>query len=109
MVLNVKENTVDSALALVEIEIERRLQFGGGVFKVLHGHGSHGVGGVIRVELRKRLKELQKKLNFKYIPGEEFTPLKLQELQLKEEHLSELLVDEDYCHINPGITFVIVK
>lgn len=109
MVLNVKSNTVDSALALVEIEIERRLQFGGGVFKVLHGHGSHGVGGVIRVELRKRLKELQRKLNFKFIPGEEFTPLKLQELKLGEENLNELLIDEDYCHINPGVTFVIIE
>lgn len=108
MVLNVKSYTVDSALAEVEIEIERRVQFGGGVFKVLHGHGSHGVGGVIRVELRKHLKELQKRLKFKFIPGEEFTPLKLVELKINDECLNQLIVDEDYCHINPGVTFIII-
>ncbi len=109
MVLNVKNNAVDGALAEVEIEIERRAQFGGGVFKVLHGHGSHGVGGVIRIELRKHLKELQRRLKFKFIPGEEFTTSKLMELKLTEEQLNALIVDEDYCHINPGVTFIIVE
>ena len=100
MVLNVKSYSVDSALAEVEIEIERRVKFGGGVFKVLHGHGSHGVGGLIRIELRKRLKELQKRLNFKFIPGEEFTVLKLKDLSLKEENLNELMVDEGFVAEN---------
>ncbi len=108
MLLNVKEDNLESALAIVEIEIEKRLQFGGGVFKVLHGHGSHGVGGVIRVELRKRLKQLQRKYKFNYIAGEAFTPSKLSSLRLSESHLDELMADVDYCHLNPGVTFIII-
>ena len=60
--INIKEGfpPSDVAVANMEIEIEA-LTFGGAkVVKVVHGYGSHGVGGEIKRLAHIRLLELKK-------------------------------------------------
>ena len=60
--LNLKENSpsVDEAMAILEINIDICKKSGVKVLKVIHGYGSHGVGGAICLELRNRLRHLKK-------------------------------------------------
>lgn len=59
---NLKDNnpTVELAIANLEIEIERGQKCGVIGIKFIHGYGSHGVGGNIRIAVKKYL-ELAKK------------------------------------------------
>ena len=49
------EYSVESAIAMVELEIEQAKREGIVALKVLHGYGSHGRGGAIMLQLRKVL------------------------------------------------------
>jgi len=47
--------TVAEALQLLERELVRSRQAGGKVVKLIHGYGSTGAGGEIRIAVQKRL------------------------------------------------------
>jgi hypothetical protein len=48
--------TVAEALQQLERELSHARQTGGGVLKLIHGYGSSGAGGEIRIAAQKRLK-----------------------------------------------------
>jgi len=50
--------TVAEALQLLERELVRSRQAGGKVVKLIHGYGSTGAGGEIRIAVQKRLTEM---------------------------------------------------
>ena len=78
------------------------------VLKLIHGYGSHGKGGSICMNVRKKLFALKKQHIIKdFLLGNEWdlsNPKCIElMLNLKLNHL-----DEDLNHQNGGITFVIL-
>lgn len=110
--LNVKAGPTacDIALSIVENEIEvLSISKETKVLKVIHGYGSHGVGGVIKREiplLLKRLKQQGKILDF--IQNEKFTKNN-QEYKKYFNLYPELILDSDLQNFNPGITIIFLK
>lgn len=78
------------------------------VIKILHGYGSTGKGGKIKIAVRKSLKNRLKKGEIKsYIPGEAFSSL----MGFDEEIIKyrDLIRDDfDYMKMNEGITYVVI-
>ncbi|MEG1948463.1 MAG: hypothetical protein RR140_02690 [Clostridia bacterium] len=96
-------------MAIFEIELERGKKCGETVFKILHGYGSHGKGGIICLTIRKRLFEMQKKhLVNQIVFGNNWTleNSDAQKILLKD---SSNILDEDLGHFNPGITIFTIN
>jgi len=107
--LNLKDTmpTVELALAMIEIEIDTCKKEGVQVLKVIHGYGSHGVGGEIKKALKKWL-ILKKRSHFinDYVLGEAWSTSKTAE---KIKNICpEVLGDSDLFSINSGITIFLL-
>ena len=109
--INIKEGypPADVAVANMEIEIEAHTFAKTGVLKVIHGYGSHGVGGEIKRQVLVRLAQLKKNKKISdYIPAERFG-----ELQKNSEFIlsnfPELILDDDLKNYNSGITLVFLN
>jgi hypothetical protein len=98
--------TVEYALAVLEIEIEGAKREGVTALKVLHGYGSHGVGGAIMLAVRRQL-FLWKKEGFivNYFGGDKW--------DLFDKDSQKILMDDksitgdcDLGRGNPGITII---
>lgn len=110
--INIKEDMppTDVAVAIAMQEIKANRQFGDRVIKFLHGYGSTGVGGSIRIELRKQLDILKRqKQIIDYIKGEQLTSFFVKEMKYDRQIIDELLADNDYNNCNKGVTIVIIK
>ena len=79
------------------------------VIKIIHGYGSHGVGGSIKTKVRDLLKsKVQKKEIKAYIPGEAtHLMMGFDEAIRQYKHLIEY--DEDFKKGNDGITYIIYR
>lgn len=79
------------------------------VIKIIHGYGSHGVGGSIKVKVRELLKQKMQRKEIKaFIPGEATHQMMgFDELILTYKHLIES--DEDFKKGNDGITYIIYR
>ncbi len=109
--INIKEDfpPSDVAVALLEIAIDGYKNTDTKVLKVIHGYGSHGVGGEIKRLAQERLMTLKrtgKILDF--IPGERFGESQ-KSSEFIFENFPELLLDEDLRNYNSGITLVFLK
>jgi hypothetical protein len=97
--------TVDNALRSLEtyISISKRTEK---AIKIIHGYGSSGIGGAIRIAARDVLDTKWNQGQIKaYIPGEAIaTPMGYDELIRKYKNLLER--DSDYRKGNDGITYV---
>lgn len=110
--INIKEDfpPVDVAVANVEREIEVNKQFGDNIIKIIHGYGSHGVGGLIKIEVRKRLEELKRqRVIVDYIAGERFTETIIKSLKVGDKIKDILLTDYAVNSFNSGMTVIIIK
>ncbi len=78
------------------------------VIKIIHGYGSTGVGGDIRIAIRKSPRNRVKKADIKaFIPGEAFCMLMgFDEVIKTYQHL--ISSDSDYKKCNEGITYIIL-
>ncbi|MBO5022471.1 MAG: hypothetical protein J6C53_03235 [Clostridia bacterium] len=98
--------SVEYALAILEIEIESAKKEGLVALKVLHGYGSHGVGGAIMLAVRKAL-ALWKRSGFiaDYFGGEkwDFFDKDTKKILMEDKTITG---DSDIGHSNPGITIV---
>lgn len=99
--------TVDAAIRRLTYELEHSRVTGAAALKLIHGYGSSGAGGRIRVEVRKYL-ERQKKLGkfHAFIIGESFSifdPATLESFR----RCDELRRDPDLERHNNGVTFII--
>ena len=115
--LNIEQEKppLDVALYYIMHEIELAKYNGGGVIKVLHGYGSSGVGGVIKIETLKMLKKLKRKspndsmskgLKIRdYIMGEEFSVTSPKYVRWVQDY-PELMSDEDLNNGNGGVVFI---
>lgn len=99
--------TVEQAVKRLEYEIvaARRQQIK--VMKIIHGYGSSGKGGKIRVAARRQLEGLQKRgVILYFIPGETLSIF--DEATLKTVSLyPELRRDSDLEKHNNGVTIVV--
>ena len=107
-ILNLKQDapTIEQAMALFQINLEAYILEGVKVIKVIHGYGSHGVGGGICTELRKMLSVMKKdgKIH-NYLPGLEWDISNPKCMKLLTR-LKDCFNDEDLGKMNPGITIV---
>ena len=76
--------------------------------KLIHGYGSTGRGGKIRIGVREELMKMKQRKQIRdFIPGEEFGPAdpSSRELVDRDRRISR---DPDYGRINHGITIVVL-
>ena len=110
-VINIKEDNpnVDYAIYLFEKELEYSHAVGNKSIIVIHGYGSHGVGGLIKQALKERLAVLKKHKKIEdYVSGEEwgeFNPIK----QKMCAQCPELILNSNLQGLNSGVTVVLIK
>lgn len=103
-----ERQTVREAIAQFLTELEAYQKGGFKVMKVIHGYGSHGVGGAIRTELMKILRDLKnRKKIVDYIPGNEWPSAK-QAKKMAINYCPDLLADSEMSFVNSGVTIVIM-
>jgi len=100
--------TVDDAIRRVTYNIKNAGAFGVSAIKFIHGYGSSGKGGAIRIELRKYLDRLVVRREISsYITGEKFS---IFDEDSRKAFLvcDELRRDSDIERHNNGVTIVIL-
>jgi hypothetical protein len=104
---NLKSDMPSVALAMDRIKVILKYEKSKAI-KIVHGYGSTGVGGDIKIAIRKYLNELLMQNQIKaYIPGEAFGHLLGFDYIIKTyENL--LKTDSDYKRPNEGITYIII-
>ena len=107
--LNLKEvGSIEDSVRIMEMEIEKSKLEDVTVIKLIHGYGSHGRGGGILKEIRKRLSLLKKQGKIKdYSNGDKWNLFEKQSVEiLKKDKL--ISGDVDLNKNNPGITIIIL-
>ena len=97
---------VEEARRLLMQEIKASKSAGYRFLKLIHGFGSSGVGGDLRIALRKSLTKRRSEGMIRgFIPGEKWSPFS-QEARDVVDRFPALGRDTDYARENPGITIV---
>ena len=107
--INIKENmpNVEDAKRLLLSEMTRARFEKIHIIKVVHGYGSTGKGGAIKLAIPAFLKEqIKKNLISDFICGEEFSAMNEKTRMLLSRY-PELKKDRDYGMRNIGITIVV--
>jgi len=100
--------TVEQAMKRLTFHIRTKKNTGVRTLKLIHGYGSSGEGGAIRVECRKYLTSLQRKGEIKYfVMGEQFSIFDPQTQKLLIA-CPGLRRDHDLERHNNGITIVLL-
>jgi len=99
---------VREALARLDRELKVAREEGYGLVKLIHGYGSTGSGGEIRIAAQKRLLELQGQGHIRgFIFGENWAKSDEHAWKLLGEH-PKLKQDHDLGRGNRGITVVVL-
>lgn len=110
--INIKEDfpPVDVAVANMENEIDVNKKFGDSIIKIVHGYGSHGIGGAIKIGIREKLEIMKRRaLILDYIKGESFTSKMVNDMKISTKLKQELLCDSSIDSFNSGMTVIIIK
>lgn len=101
--------TVQQALSRLELELYLAQRQDIAVLKIIHGFGSTGNGGKIRIAVRKQLADLQnhRQILF-FIPGEKLTVFEEDTRRLLQS-CPAFRKDSDIDKYNNGITVVVLK
>lgn len=100
--------TVDHALDRLERELALARNEKAVVLKVIHGYGSKGLGGDIRIAVQKRLRELGEAGAIHWcIFGEDWSKTNADVWRLLQQHPA-LKNDSDLGRGNRGITIVLL-
>ena len=108
--VNLKEDMplVREALSRLDQALSAARSEGHSVIKVIHGYGSSGAGGEIRIAVQKRLREMTESGQTQgWIPGEEWIISDEQTWKIIKAH-PELKGDRDLGGKNPGVTIVLL-
>ena len=108
--VNIKSDmpSADDAIRRITYQLCSGRELGAGAVKLIHGYGSSGKGGVIRVRARAYLESQKKRgLIRDYIPGEDFS---IFDARTREAfcYCDELRRDSDLERHNNGITIVVL-
>jgi len=109
-IVNLKANmpSVAEALQRLEDELPSARQHNQFVLKIIHGYGSKGVGGDIRIAVQKRLREMLDTKEIRgCIFGEEWSKSCDDVWKLLQAR-PELKSDADLGRCNRGITIVLL-
>ena len=109
--LNIKQDMppADVAVANMEIEIEALTGSEVGAIKVIHGYGSHGTGGEIRLLARDRLRELKRQGKIlDFVEGERWGKQAMEKFNVVVEY-PEFILKSDMQSFNSGITIVFLN
>lgn len=99
---------VDAAIARLTFELKQSASMKVKVLKIIHGYGSSGTGGRIRVEARQYLERLKKRGEIEnYIPGEKFSIFE-EDTRVALRICGELRNDRDLDRHNNGVTFIVL-
>ena len=99
---------MQEALQRLEREISQARHDGAALLKVIHGYGSTGVGGDIRIAVQARLREMADEGAIRgCVFGEEWAKSSEEVWRLVQER-PELKSDPDLGRRNPGITIVLL-
>jgi hypothetical protein len=99
---------VHEALARLDRELAAARQRGEALLKLIHGYGSTGAGGDIRIAVQKRLRELADNGQIRScIFGESWSKSDDEAWRLLQSHPA-LKNDSDLGRRNPGITIVVL-
>ena len=99
---------VHEAVVKLTREIAMAKQQGHSVVKLIHGYGSSGVGGDIRIAVQKRLRELRDNRQIRgYIFGEDWSISNEDTWQVTRKNPA-LKGDRDLGKKNLGITIVLL-
>jgi hypothetical protein len=100
---------VHQALSQLERELAIAPQQGHSIIKFIHGYGSSGVGGEIRIAVQNRLHEMKGRGEIRaVIFGENWAKSDEQTWKLVQKY-SELKRDPDLGRTNLGITIVVLS
>ena len=98
----------DTAIKRLTFELHNTKRLGVRVLKIIHGYGSSGTGGKIRVEARAYLERLRKKGEVKSIvTGEQFSIFD-EATRAAFAIDNDLRADRDLERHNNGVTFVVL-
>ncbi len=99
---------VEAAINRLLNEVEQAKQENVSILTIIHGYGSTGKGGVIRVECRKSLDYLLTSSKIQdYIPGEDFNK-KSGAIKLLLRRFPGLQQNKNLNRRNQGITIVVL-
>jgi hypothetical protein len=99
---------VHEALERLERELGAALRDGASLLKIVHGYGSTGTGGDIRIAVQKRLREMLDAGEIREcIFGENWSKADDASWRLVKK-LPALKTDPDLGHGNRGITIVVL-
>lgn len=109
--LDIKSNMPpsDVACANLEIEIESLKNSDIKMIKVIHGYGSHGVGGEIKRLMNQRLTLLKKSNKIKDFINCEKMSKDYIDKKCLYENFPELTLDSDLKNYNSGITLIFLN
>ena len=100
--------SVSEALQRLDTELALARQQKQLVLKIIHGYGSRGVGGDIRIAVQKRLREMLEARQIRgCIFGEEWSKSRDEVWELLQAR-PELKSDPDLGRCNRGITIVLL-
>ena len=100
---------VDEAIRRLTFEIKQSERQGIKVLKIIHGYGSSGTGGKIRVEARRYLERLKQRSEIRgFITGEKFSIFD-EDPRAAFLLCDELRRDHDLERHNNGVSFIVLK
>ena len=103
-----ERQTVAEAMAQFLVELESYQRGGFKVMKVIHGYGSHGVGGAIRNEFLKKCQQLKNRGKIEdFVCCDQWTP-KNTVRKIAINYCPDLLADHELQLLNPGCSIVII-
>jgi len=109
-VINIKENNpnTDYALYLLDQEIKYSRAIGNRVIVVIHGYGSHGLGGEIKKAVKEYLPLLKrKKTILDFVFGENWGDL--NETKIEICRISpEIILHENLQSLNSGVSVILL-
>lgn len=107
--INLEENmpTSDACIKRLTFELHNCRSLKYAAVKLIHGYGSSGTGGRLRVEVRRYLDRQRQRLLRFYVTGEEFS---IFSEATREAFVlcPELRRDRDLERHNNGVTFVLL-
>lgn len=99
---------VDAAIRRLTFELHQSRRMGCTVLKIIHGYGSSGSGGRIRVEARQYLARLKARREIRdYIPGEEFSIFN-EATRSAFALCGDLRRERDLERHNNGVTYIVL-
>ena len=103
-----EKQSVAEAMAQFLVEVEAYKKGGFKVMKVIHGYGSHGVGGAIKQEFLKKCKDLKnRKIIEDYTCCDNWIDKNIVK-KIAINYCPDLMADAELVHLNPGCSIVIL-